>query len=187
MKQQTAPSTTPSHGSMVALLTRLGASPGEAYNVAEEVATEARLVANEMAEGVKLQVLSRIDSLQGALEGFKSEVTARFKAIDQRFEAIDQRFKAVDQRFDGIDQRFDGIEQRFDIVNQRLASMERHMERHFEQMHRIFGGIQSQVDYHHTGYRRLLLLLVIPVALALLAGVGGMIWEGIANWSTELP
>ncbi len=215
MKPKTATSTTPSHGSMVALLTRLGASPGEAYNVAEEVATEAKLVANEMAEGVKMQVLSRIDALQGALEGLKSEVTAKFKAIDQRFEAVDQRFDAVDQRFDLVNQRFDAIEQRidvvnqrfdaieqriavveqridvvnqrFDVINQRLASMEQHMERHFEQMHRIFGGIQSQVDYHHTGYRRLLLLLVIPVALALLAGVGGMIWEGIANWSTRLP
>ena len=187
MKQKTATSTTPSHSSMVALLTRLGASPGEAYNVAGEVATEARLVANEVAEGVKMQVLSRIDALQGALEGLKSEVTARFKAIDQRLTAVDQRFTAVDQRFDAIDQRFDAIEQRFDFVIQRLDSMERHMERHFELMHQIFGGIQSQVDYHHTGYRRLLLLLVIPVALALLAGVGGMIWEGVANWSTKLP
>ncbi len=120
------------------------------------MAPEARLVANEMADGVKMQVLSRIDALQDALEGLKSEVTARFKAIDQRFKVIDQRF---------------------DFVNQRLDSM----ERHFEQMHRIFGGIQCQVDYHHTGYRRLLLLLVVPLALALLAGVGGMIWEGIAN------
>ena len=173
MKQKTATSTTPSHGSMVALLTRLGASPGEAYNVAEEVVTEAKLVANEMAEGVKMQVLSRIDALQGSLEGLKSEVTAKFKVIDQRFDAVDQHIDLVNQRFD--------------VVNQRLDSMERHMERHFEQMHQIFGGIQSQVDYHHTGYRRLLLLLVIPVALALLAGVGGMIWEGIANWSTKLP
>ena len=131
------------------------------------MATEARLIANEMADGVKMQVLSRIDALQDALEGLKSEVTARFKAIDQRFEVIGQRF--------------DAIEQRFDFVNQRLDSMERHMERHFEQMHRIFEGIQCQVDYHHTGYRRLLLLPVIPLALALLAGVGGMIWEGIAN------
>ena len=173
MKQKTATSTTPSHGSMVALLTRLGASPSEAYNVAEEVATEAKLVANEMAESVKMQVLSRIDALQGSLEGLKSEVTAKFKVIDQRFDAVDQHIDLVNQRFD--------------VVNQRLDSMERHMERHFEHMHQIFGGIQSQVDYHHTGYRRLLLLLVIPVALALLAGVGGMIWEGIANWSTKLP
>ena len=116
MNQKTATSETPSHGSMVVLLTRLGASPGEAYNVAEEVATEALLVAKEMAEAVKMQVLSRIDALQDALEGLKSEVTAKFKAIDQRFDAVDKRF---------------------DFVNQRLDSM----ERHFEQMHRIFGGI----------------------------------------------
>jgi len=169
VNQNTATSTTPSHGSLVALLTRPGASPGEAYNVAEEVANLTRLVATEMAEAVKMQVLSRIDALQGALEGLRSEVTARFKTIDQRFDT------AV--------LRFDAIEQRFDFANQRLDSM----ERHFEQMHRFFGGIQSQGDYHRTGYRRLLLLLVIPVAPALLAGVGGMIWEGIANWSVKLP
>ena len=187
MKQNTVTSTAPSHGSMVALLTRLGASPSEAYNVAEEVASEAKLVANEMAEGVKMQVLSRIDALQGALEDLKSEVTEKFKAIDQRFDAIDQRFDAVEQRFEAIELRIDVFNQRFDVVNERLAGMERHLERHSEQMHRIFLGIQSQSDYHHTAYRRLLLLLVIPVALALLAGVGGMIWEGIANWSTKLP
>lgn len=180
MKQKTATSPTPSHGSMVALLMRLGASAGEAYNVAEEVATEAKRVAIEMADGVKTQVLSRIDALQVALESFKSEVAARFKAVDQRFDAVDQRFDGVDQRIDSVEREmrvcFKALDQRFDS-----------MERHFEQMHQRFEHMQAQFDIHHTGYRRLLLLLVVPVALAILAGVGGMIWEGISNWATMLP
>ena len=118
MNQKTATSETPSHGSMVVLLTRLGASPGEAYNVAEEVATEALLVAKEMAEAVKMQVLSRIDALQDALEGLKSEVTAKFKAIDQRFDAVDQRLDSMERHFEQMHRIFGGIHLRSTTITQ---------------------------------------------------------------------
>lgn len=180
MKQKTAPSTDPNPSPMVALLIRLGADPAEAYNVAEGMVTESKRIGVQMAEDAKKQVLSRIEGLQVALESFKSEVAAKFEAIGRRFDAVDQRFDAVDQRFDGFQREvrlgFKTIDQRFDT-----------MERRFESMERRFDRIALEFSSHLTAYRRLMMLLVIPVALAILAGVGGMVWQGIRALASNLP
>lgn len=173
MKRKTDTPTSASHKSMVALLIRLGANPDEAYNATEAMTSEAKRVALELVEGSKLQLLSRIEALHVALKGFKAEVETRFEAVDRRFESIEREmrtgFKTIDQRFDGIDQRFDGMERRFDG-----------MERRFDKM-------QAQFDGHLASYRKLLLLLVVPVAVAITAGIGGMLWKAISGWAAGLP
>lgn len=187
MKQKAAPSTDPNPSPMVALLIRLGADPAEAYTVAEGMVTESKRIGVQMAEDAKKQVLSRIEGLQVALESFKSEVAAKFEAIGRRFDAIDRRFDAVDQRFDGADQRFDGFQREvrlgFKAIDQRFDTM----ERRFESMERRFDRIALEFSSHLTAYRRLMMLLVIPVALAILAGVGGMVWQGISALASNLP
>ena len=173
MKHETDAPETANQKSMVALLIRLGANPDEAYNATEAMTSEAKRVALELVEGLKLQVLSRIKALHVALKGFKAEVEARFEAVDRRFESIEREmttgFKAIDKRFDGMERRFDKMEQRFDRMEQR------------------FDRIQAQFDGHLASYRRLLLLLVVPVAVAITAGIGGVIWNAISSWATALP
>ena len=173
MKRKTDAPATANHQSMVALLIRLGADPDEAYNATEAMTSEAKRVALELVEGLKLQILSRIEVLHVALKGFKAEVEARFEGVNQRFDAVDQRFDAVDQRFESIEREmrtgFKAIDRRFDG-----------MERRFDRM-------QAQFDGHLASYRKLLLLLVVPVAVAITAGIGGMIWKAISGWATGLP
>ena len=173
MKRKTDAPATANHQSMVALLIRLGADPDEAYNATEAMTSEAKRVALELVEGLKLQILSRIEVLHVALKGFKAEVEARFEGVDQRFDAVDQRFDAVDRRFESIEREmrtgFKAIDRRFDG-----------MERRFDRM-------QAQFDGHLASYRKLLLLLVVPVAVAITAGIGGMIWKAISSWATGLP
>lgn len=173
MKRKTDAPATANHQSMVALLIRLGADPDEAYNATEAMTSEAKRVALELVEGLKLQILSRIEVLHVALKGFKAEVEARFEGVDQRFDAVDQRFDAVDPRFESIEREmrtgFKAIDRRFDG-----------MERRFDRM-------QAQFDGHLASYRKLLLLLVVPVAVAITAGIGGMIWKAISSWATGLP
>lgn len=159
MKRKTDTPATASHKSMVALLIRLGASPDEAYNATEAMTSEAKRVARELVEGSKLQVLSRIEELHVALKGFKAEVETRFEAVDRRFESIEREMRTG---LKAIDQRFDGMERRFDRM-------------------------QAQFDGHLASYRKLLLLLVVPVAVAITAGIGGMIWTAISSWATGLP
>lgn len=166
MKRKTDTPTSASHKSMVALLIRLGANPDEAYNATEAMTSEAKRVALELVEGSKLQLLSRIEALHVALKGFKAEVETRFEAVDRRFEAVDRRFEAIEREmrtgFKTIDQRFDGMERRFDRM-------------------------QAQFDGHLASYRKLLLLLVVPVAVAITAGIGGMLWKAISGWAAGLP
>ncbi len=166
MKRKTDTPTSASHKSMVALLIRLGANPDEAYNAAEAMTSEAKRVALELVEGSKLQLLSRIEALHVALKGFKAEVEARFESVDRRFESIEREmrtgFKAIDQRFDGMERRFDKMERRFDRM-------------------------EAQFDGHLASYRKLLLLLVVPVAVAITAGIGGMLWKAISGWAAGLP
>ena len=173
MAHKTDTPATASHKSMAALLIRLGADPDEAYNATEAMTSEAKRVALELVEQSKLQVLSRIEALHVALKGFKAEVETRFEAVDRRFESIEREtrtgFKAIDQRFDGMERRFDGMERRFDKMEQRFDSM------------------QAQCDGHLASYRKLLLLLVVPVAVAITAGIGGMIWKAVSGWATGLP
>ena len=88
MKRKTDAPATANHQSMVALLIRLGADPDEAYNATEAMTSEAKRVALELVEGLKLQILSRIEVLHVALKGFKAEVEARFEGVDQRFDAM---------------------------------------------------------------------------------------------------
>lgn len=180
MKQKTAPSTAPNPNPMVALLIRLGADPVEAYNVAEGMVIESKRIGVQMAEDAKKEVLSRIEGLQVALESFKAEVAAKFEAVGRRFDAVDHRLDAVDHRFDAIDQRFDAFEREvrlgFKTINQRFDTMERRFDR-----------IALEFSSHLTAYRRLMMLLVIPVALAILAGVGGMVWQGIRALASNLP
>ncbi len=166
MKRKTDTPTGASHKSMVALLIRLGANPDEAYNATEAMTSEAKRVALELVEGSKLQLLSRIEALHVALKGFKAEVETRFEAVDRRFEAVDRRFESIEREmrtgFKTIDQRFDGMERRFDRM-------------------------QAQFDGHLASYRKLLLLLVVPVAVAITAGIGGMLWKAISGWAAGLP
>ncbi|MDE0620790.1 MAG: hypothetical protein OXH83_03865 [Bryobacterales bacterium] len=173
MKHETDTPETANHKSMVALLIRLGANPDEAYNATEAMTSETKRVALDLVKGLKLQVLSRLEALHTALMGFKAEVAARFEAIDHRFEAMNHRFEAVDHRFGSIEREmragFKAIEQRFDG-----------MEQGFDRM-------QAHLDGHLASYRKLLLLLVVPVAVAITAGIGGMIWKAISSWPTGLP
>lgn len=159
MKRKTDTPTSASHKSMVALLIRLGANPDEAYNATEAMTSEAKRVALELVEGSKLQLLSRIEALHVALKGFKAEVETRFEAVDRRFESIEREMRTG---FKAIDQRFDGMERRFDRT-------------------------QAQFDGHLASYRKLLLLLVVPVAVAITAGIGGMLWRAISGWAAGLP
>ncbi|MYC68685.1 MAG: hypothetical protein F4X12_20410 [Acidobacteriia bacterium] len=166
MKHETDTPATAGHKSMAALLIRLGADPDEAYNATEGMTSEAKRVALELLEQSKLQILSRIDALHVALKGFKAEVETRFEAVDRRFEAVDRRFESIERElrtgFKAIDQRFDGMERRFDRM-------------------------QAQFDSHLASYRKLLLLLVVPVAVAITAGIGGMIWKAISSSAAGLP
>ena len=173
MKQKTAPSTDPNPSPMVALLIRLGADPAEAYTVAEGMVTESKRIGVQMAEDAKKQVLSRIEGLQVALESFKSEVAAKFEAIGWRFDTVEQRFDGFERE---VRLGFKTIDQRFDT-----------MERRFESMERRFETISLEFSSNLTAYRRLMMLLVIPVALAILAGVGGMVWQGIRALASNLP
>ena len=173
MKQKTAPSTDPNPSPMVALLIRLGADPAEAYTVAEGMVTESKRIGVQMAEDAKKQVLSRIEGLQVALESFKSEVAAKFEAIGWRFDTVEQRFDGFERE---VRLGFKTIDQRFDT-----------MERRFESMERRFDRISLEFSSNLTAYRRLMMLLVIPVALAILAGVGGMVWQGIRALASNLP
>lgn len=173
MKQKTAPSTDPNPSPMVALLIRLGADPAEAYTVAEGMVTESKRIGVQMAEDAKKQVLSRIEGLQVALESFKSEVAAKFEAIGWRFDTVEQRFDGFERE---VRLGFKTIDQRFDTMERRFESMERHFER-----------ISLEFSSNLTAYRRLMMLLVIPVALAILAGVGGMVWQGIRALASNLP
>ena len=201
MKQKTDTPATTSPPSMAALLVRLGASPGEAYNATQTMTSEAKRGALELVEGLKVQILSRLEALHTALMGFKAEVAARFEAIDHRFEAVDHRFEAVDHRFDTVDHRcgsieremragFKAINERFDVMERRFDSMERgfdRMEQRFERMEQRFDRMQSQFDGHLASYRKMLLLLVVPVAIAITAGIGGMIWSAVSSWVAGLP
>ena len=180
MKRKTDAPATANHQSMVALLIRLGADPDEAYNATEAMTSEAKRVALELVEGLKLQILSRIEVLHVALKGFKAEVEARFEGVDQRFDAVDQRFDAVDQRFDAVDRRFESIERE-------MRTGFKAIDRRFDGMERRFDRMQAQFDGHLASYRKLLLLLVVPVAVAITAGIGGMIWKAISSWATGLP
>lgn len=173
MKRKTDVPATAGHKSMAALLIRLGADPDEAYNATEGMTSEAKRVALELLEQSKLQILSRIEALHVALKGFKAEVETRFEAVDRRFEAVDRRFESIERElrtgFKAIDQRFDGMERRFDKMEQR------------------FDRMQAQFDSHLASYRKLLLLLVVPVAVAITAGIGGMIWKAISSSAAGLP
>lgn len=166
MKSKTDTPATASRKSMVALLIRLGANPDEAYNATEAMTSEAKRIALELVEGSKLQLLSRIEALHVALNGFKAEVETRFEAVDHRFEAVDRRFESLEHEmrtgFEAIDRRFDGMERRFDRM-------------------------QVQFDGHLASYRKLLFLLVVPVAVAITAGVGGMLWKAISSWASGSP
>ena len=173
MKQKTAPSTDPNPSPMVALLIRLGADPAEAYTVAEGMVTESKRIGVQMAEDAKKEVLSRIEGLQVALESFKSEVAAKFEAIGWRFDTVEQRFDGFERE---VRLGFKTIDQRFDTMERRFESMERRFER-----------ISLEFSSNLTAYRRLMMLLVIPVALAILAGVGGMVWQGISALASNLP
>ena len=173
MKRKTDAPATANHQSMVALLIRLGADPDEAYNATEAMTSEAKRVALELVEGLKLQILSRIEVLHVALKGFKAEVEARFEGVNQRFDAVDQRFDAVDQRFESIERE--------------MRTGFKAIDRRFDGMERRFDGMQAQFDGHLASYRKLLLLLVVPVAVAITAGIGGMIWKAISSWATGLP
>ena len=173
MKQKAAPSTDPNPSPMVALLIRLGADPAEAYTVAEGMVTESKRIGVQMAEDAKKQVLSRIEGLQVALESFKSEVAAKFEAIGWRFDTVEQRFDGFERE---VRLGFKTIDQRFDTMERRFESMERRFER-----------ISLEFSSNLTAYRRLMMLLVIPVALAILAGVGGMGWQGIRALASNLP
>ena len=159
MKHETDTPATAGHKSMAALLIRLGADPDEAYNATEGMTSEAKRVALELLEQSKLQILSRIDALHVALKGVKAEVETRFEAVDRRFESIERELRTG---FKAIDQRFDGMERRFDRM-------------------------QAQFDSHLASYRKLLLLLVVPVAVAITAGIGGMIWKAISSSAAGLP
>lgn len=159
MKRKTDTPTSASHKSMAALLIRLGANPDEAYNATEAMTSEAKRVAPEFVEGSKLQLLSRIEALHVALKGFKAEVETRFEAVDRRFESIEREMRTG---FKTIDQRFDGMERRFDRM-------------------------QARFDGHLASYRKLILLLVVPVAVAITAGIGGMLWKAMSGWAAGLP
>ena len=159
MKSKTDTPAAASQKSMVALLIRLGADPDEAYNATETMTSEAKRVALELVEGSKLQLLSRIEALHAALKGFKAEVETRFEAVDHRFESIEREMRTG---FRAIDQRFDGMERRFDRM-------------------------QVQFDGHLASYRKLLFLLVVPVAVAITAGIGAMLWKAISSGATGLP
>lgn len=173
MKQKTAPSPAPSHNPMVALLIRLGADPAEAYNAAEGMVTESKRIGVQMAEDARKQVLSRIEGLQVTLESFKSEVAAKFEAVGWRFDTVEQRFDGFERE---VRLGFKTIDQRFDTMERRFESMERRFER-----------ISLEFSSNLTAYRRLMMLLVIPLALAILAGVGGMVWQGIRALASNLP
>lgn len=45
-----------------------------------------------------------------AFAGLRSEMSARFAAVEARFDAVDVRFDGVDKRFDSVDTRLDSLD-----------------------------------------------------------------------------
>jgi len=70
-------------------------------------------VAPRISDREIVERLSRLEEGQKRLESrvddLRSEMIARFEAVDKRFEAIDKRFEAVDKRFEAVDKRFDDL------------------------------------------------------------------------------
>ncbi len=58
-----------------------------------------------------------------AVTGLRSEMAARFTAVDQRFDGVSQRFDGVSQRFDGVSQRFDGVDRRLDALDRDVQAL----------------------------------------------------------------
>jgi hypothetical protein len=62
-----------------------------------------------------------------AVSGLRSEMAARFGAVDQRFDAVSERFDAlgttVDVRFAAVDQRFDGVDRRLDALDRDVQAL----------------------------------------------------------------
>ena len=53
----------------------------------------------------------------------RTEMAARFLAVDARFAAVDARFEAMGARFDGVDRRFDGVDRRLDRLDRDVQAL----------------------------------------------------------------
>jgi len=51
----------------------------------------------------------RFASLEGKIDGLRSEMNHRFATIDARFATIDARFASIERRFSSFDQKFNLI------------------------------------------------------------------------------
>lgn len=58
-----------------------------------------------------------------SFNSLRSEIGARFDAVNSRFDAVDTKFEAVGRRFDGVDQRFDGVDQRLDNLDRDVQAL----------------------------------------------------------------
>lgn len=71
-----------------------------------------------------------------AFDRLRSEMLARFGAVDARFDAVDARFDGMDARFDRMDDRFDRMDARFDA-----------MDSWFDTVDSRFNRLERKVDY----------------------------------------
>ena len=92
-------------------------------------------VAPRISDREIVERLSRLEEGQKRLESrvddLRSEMIARFEAVDKRFESIDKRFEAVDKRFEAVDKRFEAVDKRFDAVDKRFDDLRADMNSRF--------------------------------------------------------
>ncbi|MDI9279106.1 hypothetical protein QMZ65_17985 [Pantoea sp. EABMAA-21] len=62
----------------------------------------------------------RIDSLEGRVDKFETEVNQRFDKIDVKFEKIDERFDKIDVKFEKIDEKLSQHDAKFNELDQRM-------------------------------------------------------------------
>ncbi|MCL6583166.1 MAG: hypothetical protein K6U11_05945 [bacterium] len=83
-------------------------------------------VAPRISDREIVERLSRLEEGQKRLESrvddLRSEMIARFEAVDKRFEAVDKRFEAIDKRFEAVDKRFEAVDKRFDDLRADMNS-----------------------------------------------------------------
>ena len=61
------------------------------------------------------------EKIDSKIDGLRTEMDIRFKAVDKRFDQMDERFDKLEFRVGGYDRRLERLEDKMMVVNVKLG------------------------------------------------------------------
>jgi hypothetical protein len=112
-------------------------------------------------------VRREIGDLRTDMNARFNAIDAKFVGVDERFNAIDAKFVSIDERFNAIDAKFVSVDERFNVFGERFNEV----DAKFNVIGARFNEVDSQLLAINRGITRWGATLTTGLGVAIVAGV----------------